>query len=313
MINYKNSPVVVNTKNNSIINSEMNSIVHRNSKPPKNRAATTNQIKSGPVFEIKGQNLATNYVHRRHNSVSSDSGNNYLNENNNSNNRINQKLFLPKITSKKSDVGVENAHELNESRKKSANSAFDAFSVAGIVGTKPYQMSKLQTNDLNSLVSGYNILNSDSNSPSFLNIINGLSSNQPENNSLNPSQNDEMISFLSEEDKMINNKQLEQYTSLLAKNQILLFKAENESGINNSKFQNARKLGLRIHHPKTKLTSLNRKNENKLNLNENKGESLNSLQLVAVPVVMKPEEYLNSNDHVLHYYQTSDSDENYDD
>ena len=309
MINYKTSPVIVNaSKNNLAIAGDP--LVHRNSKPPKNRAVTTNQIKNGPVFEIKGQNVAANYVHKRHNSVSSNSGSNYLNDSSSCLN--NQRILLPKINSKKSDIGIEDENELNERQGNSVKSAFDAFSISGIVGTKPYQMSRLQNNNELNTVSGLNSINNNLPSPQFFNAFNGISSNESDN-FLNETHNESINSYISEEENRL--KQLENYSSLLSRNQILLFQNGIENDINNNnnnnKLQNSRKLGLRIHHPKTKLTSLNRKNEKKILL-DNHSESLNSLQLVAVPAI-KHEEILNYGDQCLNYYPTSESDENYED
>jgi hypothetical protein len=297
MINYKTTPVVVNaTKNNLTVDGD--ALIHRNFKPPKNRAATTNQIKNEPLFEIKGQNLASNYVHKRQNSVSSESRNNLLNDNNSS--LTNQRILLPKIISKKSDSEIKDEIDLNENRKNSVKSAFDAFNMAEVIGTKPYQMSRTQNNNESNAFNENNLTINNITSPP---VFKGISSKE-HNNFLNHTHNESINSYISEEENRL--KQLENYSSLLTKNQILLFQNTNE---NDKKLQNSRKLSLRIHHPQTKMANLIRKNEKTKTL-KNKTENFESLQLVAVSAI-KPDEYQkNYENQCLNYYPTSESDEN---
>jgi hypothetical protein len=260
MINYKTSPVV---------NSKVQTVeVNRNSKPLKARAMTTNQIKSGPVFEVKGENLK-NQVYKRNNSISSESSGIHVNDLT----AISHKTLLPKINNSRN---LNDYHEANEDRRNSAKSAFDAFSIA-LVGTKPYQMSRVQQNnaEINSL-NGYH------SSPPLLNMAS--------NDGDYFSNQSDLVSGYGDQNRKID--------SLVTQKQI--FFKNNDNSV--SRMLNAHKMGLRIHHPKTKLSSLSSKNQNV-------GE-INSFQIVAVPAI-RPDEYLNSNDQYLSYYDENDDNENH--
>jgi hypothetical protein len=172
--------------------------------------------------------------------------------------------------------------------------------MAEVIGTKPYQMSRTQNNNESNAFNENNLTINNITSPP---VFKGISSKE-HNNFLNHTHNESINSYISEEENRL--KQLENYSSLLTKNQILLFQNTNE---NDKKLQNSRKLSLRIHHPQTKMANLIRKNEKTKTL-KNKTENFESLQLVAVSAI-KPDEYQkNYENQCLNYYPTSESDEN---